>query len=205
MSPEEIEKGTCPILILYDDNLDAIWALPVQAKEAIQFVVKWRVEILDVAGYSNTDVTIKSDQEPAILALNAAIAANRTGKTALINPPVRESRANGAVEGAIRIWQGQFRALKHYFETRVGKMVPTDHLLFGWLVVWTSELLLKYQVRQDGRTAYEAMTKHRCNHQAIAFGEKVQFKLATDKNKRHKGQVFDWKQGVIVGIITRST
>ena len=39
MSPEEIEKDTCPILILYDDNLDAIWALPVQAKGAIQFVV----------------------------------------------------------------------------------------------------------------------------------------------------------------------
>ena len=91
MSPEEVEKDTCPILILYDDNLDAIGALPVQAKGANQSVVKWCIEILDVAGYSNSDITIKSGQEPAILALKAAIAANRSGKTAVIDSPVRES------------------------------------------------------------------------------------------------------------------
>ena len=203
-NPEDVEQDTTPILILYDDNLETIWAIPVETKGAVQFVVNWCVEILDVAGYSNTDITIKSDQEPAILALKSAIAANRTGVTAMIDSPVRESKANGAVEGAVRIWQGQFRTLRHYFEKCLGKPFLTDNVLFGWLIVWTSEILLKYRIRKDGRTPYEAMTKHRCNHQAIAFGEKVQFKLATDKNNRHKASS-EWMNGVMVGIITRST
>ena len=107
----------------------------------------------------------------------------------MIDSPVRESKSNGAVEGAVRIWQGQFRTLRHYFERCIGRTVPTDNVLFGWLVVWTAEILLKYRIRKDGRTSYEAMTKHRCTHQAVAFGERVQFKLATDKNNRHKGQI----------------
>ena len=205
MIPEEAEQGTCPILIMYDDNLEAIWAMPVRSKGAVPFVVNWCVETLDVAGYSNTDITMKSDQGPAILAFKSAIAANRAGKTAMIDSPVRESKSNGAVEGAVRIWQGQFRTLRHYFERCIGRTVPTDNVLFGWLVVWTAEILLKYRIRKDGRTSYEAMTKHRCTHQAVAFGERVQFKLATDKNNRHKGQTGDWKEGVFIGIITRST
>ena len=120
------------------------------------------------------------------MALKSAIAANRTGMTAMIGSPVRESKANGAAEGAVRIWQGQFRTLRHDFERCLGKPLATDNVLFGWLVVWTSEILLKYRIRKDGRASYEAMTKHRCNHQAIAIGEKVQFKLAFDKNNRRK-------------------
>ena len=89
MSPEEAEQDTTPILIMYDDNLEAIWAILVQAKGAVPFVVSWCVETLDVAGYSNTEITIKSDQEPAILSLKAAIAANRAGTTAIIDSPVR--------------------------------------------------------------------------------------------------------------------
>ena len=84
-----------------------------------------------MAGYSNTDITIKSDQEPAILALKSAIAANRTGKTALIDTLLRESKSNGAVEGAVRIWQGQFRTLRHYFEKCLGKPLTADNVPFG--------------------------------------------------------------------------
>ena len=86
----------------------------------------------------------------------------------------------------------------------MGKPLATDNVLFGWLVVWTSQILLKYRIRKDGRTSYEAMTKHRCNHQAVAFCEKVPFKLATDKNNRRKANS-DWMDGVLVGVITRST
>ena len=103
MTPEETKQDMCPIRIMYDDTLEAIWGLPVQAKGAVPFVVKWRVGVLDVAAYANTDITMKSDQEPAALALTSAIAANRAGRTAMIDSPVRASRANSAVEGAVRI------------------------------------------------------------------------------------------------------
>ena len=35
---EDTEKDMCRILILHDDNLEAIWAIPVEHKGAFQFV-----------------------------------------------------------------------------------------------------------------------------------------------------------------------
>ena len=44
----------------------------------------------------------KSDQEAAMVALQAAIQRIRTAKAIAINSPVGESEANGRVENAIR-------------------------------------------------------------------------------------------------------
>ena len=171
-----------------EDHLEAIWALPAQSKVAVPFVVKWYVGVLDVAGDSITDITQKSDHEPASVALKSSIVANQVSRTAVIDPPVRESRASGAVGVAVRIWQGQFRTLRHFFGTRMGNIMPADNVMFRWLVVWTVEILLKYWIRKDGRTLHEAMTGQQCSHQAVSFGERAQFKMATDKNDRRKGQ-----------------
>ena len=137
------------------------------------------------------------------LASKSAIAATRVGRSAMIDSPFRESRANGAVEVAFRTWQGQSQTLRHYFETCMGKTMSADNVIFGGLVVWAAETLLKYRIRKDGRTSYGAMTGHRCSEQAVSFGERVQFKMATDKNDRRNGQT-EWSEGIFIGVITRS-
>ena len=95
-----------PIFILYDDNLEAVWAIPAERKGAVQFVVSWRVSVLEISDYSNSDITLKSDQEPAMLNLMSTIAAYGAGNTATIDLPVRESPANGGVNIAVCGWQG---------------------------------------------------------------------------------------------------
>ena len=104
---KDADDDMCPVLTIYDDSLETIWDIPVQAKGAISFVVEWCVGVFELSVYSNTDITLNSDQEPAIWALKVAVAAERFGKTALIASPVRESRAIGAVENAARRWQGK--------------------------------------------------------------------------------------------------
>ena len=47
------------------------------------------------------------------------------------------------------------------------------------------------------------MSGHRCRHQVITFGEAVQFKFSTAKNKRHKAEV-EWNNGVSVGVECKS-
>ena len=52
-----------------------------------------------------------------MVALKKAVAAARTGETVPIESPVRASQSNGRMEGAIGIWQGQVRTIKHDTDT----------------------------------------------------------------------------------------
>ena len=71
--------------------------------------VKWLYDKLNFAGYSGMKITVRSDQEPSILAFQEAIALRRKAETALIESPVRESKSNGLVERAVRNWRDQYR------------------------------------------------------------------------------------------------
>ena len=61
------------------------WALPVERKGAQEEVVKWIVDKLDEAGYAGVPITIKSDQEPAMISLKQAIAVRRKAETIRLN------------------------------------------------------------------------------------------------------------------------
>ena len=115
-------------------------------KGPVDWVVRWIVNKLDEVGYRGEAITLKSDQERSIVALKTAVAASRLGATTPIESPVRESQCNGAVEQAVRRWQGQLRTLKGHFEANMGKKLPVAHPLMGWLVIWAGEILLKYKV-----------------------------------------------------------
>ena len=56
------------VLMMWDDNHECLWALPVENKGAIDWVVKYVVDKLDDIGYRGVAISIKSDQEPAIVA-----------------------------------------------------------------------------------------------------------------------------------------
>jgi len=77
-------------------------------------------ETIEEMGYGGTKAILKSDQEPAMLSLKKAVAVARQAETCQIESPVRESKANGAIERAIRTWQGQMLAFKSCFEQRIG-------------------------------------------------------------------------------------
>ena len=134
MVDEEKSEDTPAVLVMWDDNHECLWALPVESKGPIEYVVKWVNDKLDAIGYRGTPLTLKSDQEPAIKALKAAVAARRVAPTTPVESPVRESQSNGAVERAIRSWQGQLRTLKSQFEENTGKKLSVNHPLMGWLV-----------------------------------------------------------------------
>ena len=161
---DEEEEGLTGVLILWDDNRECLWALPVDKKGAMDWVARWVVEKLDNVGYRGEQLTLKSEQEPAITALKMAIAATRVGVTIPIESPVWESHCNGAAERAIKSWQGQMRTMKSHFEENIGAKLPVRHPLTGWLVLWGSVVLLKFVVRYCGRTAYDNITGHRVKH-----------------------------------------
>ena len=78
-----------------------------ERKGPVDWFVKWIVDKLDEVEFRGEAITVKSDQKPAILAPKTAVAAKRIGATTPIDLSVRESQCNGAVEQAVRRWQGQ--------------------------------------------------------------------------------------------------
>jgi len=187
LTDEEEDNNVSPILVLYDHRLQAIWSLPVDRKGSEAWVVKWITNKLDEAGYAGQDITLKSDGEPALMDLKKSVIAVRCGITVPIESPVRQSKSNGAMERAIRTWQGYFRTLKGYFEEKVKTKLDRSHSLFSWMVIWSSEALNRYKVHTNGRTSYEMMTGHKAARGAPGFGERVMFKLADQKKKAQSG------------------
>ena len=205
MQGEEDEDPNLPgVLIMWDDNHECLWALPVDKKGPVDWIVRWIVDKLDEIGYRGQAITLKSDQERSIVALKTAVAAGRVGTSTLIESPVRESQCNGAVEQAVRRWQGQLRTLKGHFEENMNNKLPIAHPLMNWLVIWAGEVLLKYKVRESGRTAYENITGHRVKHPVVMFGETMNFKLKQNEPRRRKMET-EWSTGIFVGVDSRTS
>ena len=87
--PEEVDESMDAILIMYDTNRRGIWTLSVDNKGATPSSVNWTTDKLDEAGYSGVGVTLKSDQEPAILDLKKEMGIRRQAETTMIESPVR--------------------------------------------------------------------------------------------------------------------
>ena len=128
MNGEGDEDPDLPgVLGIWDDNRECLWAIPVDKKGPTDWVVSWIVEKLDNIGYQGESITLKSDQEPAIMSLKNAVVAKRAGVTTPTKSTVRQSQCNGAVEQAVRRWQWQLRTMKHHYETSINKKLPVTN------------------------------------------------------------------------------
>ena len=126
-------------------------------------VTKWVNGKIDEAGCSGTQITIRSDQEEAIVALKKSVAIYRKAETVLLESPVRDSKSNGAA---------QLRTLRHHAESRLKRQIPKDSPLMTWLVSWSADVLFRYKVHSNGRSSYEWVTGHRCHKPVAAFARK---------------------------------
>ena len=204
MTTEDIGEDMCPVLVGFDHVSNGIWALAVDQKGATRSSTKWVAGKIDEAGCAGTQVTIRSDQEESIIALKKAVAVYRQSETVSLESPVRDSKANGAAERAVRTWAGQLRTLRHHLESRLKCSLPKDSPLMTWLVSWSADVVFRYKVHSNGRTSHEWITGHRCNQPVAGFAEKINFKFTTDKNHRNKMNS-EWSTGFFVGINGKTT
>ena len=72
------------------------------------------------------------------------------------------------------------------------------------MIPFCADVLNKFRVGSDGRTAYERIIAHKCEVAQVGFCEVVDFKLETDKNHRHKADT-EFSEGVFLGLAWRST
>ena len=86
----------------------------------------------------------------------------------------------------------------------LGKRIEVGGVLFSWLIPYVTEIMNKFKVGSDGRTAYERITGHKCRHIGVGFGECVNFMLETDQWNRHKADS-ELMSGVFLGYVWRTT
>ena len=72
------------------------------------------------------------------------------------------------------------------------------------MIPFCADIMNKFRVGGDGRTAYERITSHSCKVAQVGFAETVDFKLETDKNNRQKADS-EFHEGIFLGYDWRTT
>ena len=79
----------------------------------------------------------------------------------------------------------------------MGKKLDEGSALSAWLVAWAAEVINKYRVQPNARTAYESMTNHKCNQFVVGFGEKVFFQHTEARKDDYRRDI-----GICLGYAT---
>ena len=90
---------------------------------------------METWGLAAADVIMKSDQQPAIVAIVDSVMRNRnSAKTTPEHSPIGESEANGDAESCVWTAESQFRTLKDHVSTKLQAHLITGHPLVPWVV-----------------------------------------------------------------------
>ena len=194
-------------MAMVDHNHGRVFAYTVPRKGVTgeaEWISSRIIRDIDNMGYKNVCVQVKSDQEPAIVAVQEYIRFNRDSPTIPINSPVGESECNGRVENAIRRIKEKTRTLIAQIEDGMKDKIPKGSNIIPWLVRWSGELLSKYALVYDGKTPYERLRGERSKVPLATFGEAVLYlPLKTAKPLKEQAQP-KMKMGIWLGVIERT-
>ena len=195
------------ILVLYDSFSKAVFAHAIRRKGAEPYVVQCVVDNISWIGHVR--LTLKSDNEPAILALvTEALRGLRVQMDELQSISAEGSvpydpQTNGAAEAAVKNVKQSVRANLLTLEKRLGTTIPTNHAAVTWLVRH-SAMLRTIRVRgRDGRTAFERVRGTECTSKLLGFGELCRYKCRSHEG-RIAGTDSRFSVGVWLGVDLRS-
>ena len=153
-------NGALIILVAKERRSKMTLSLVVPSKSTGAFAACRVWAFLREIGCERGDLILKSDQEPAIMALFAEVSKLRAekggiGRTIEEASPVGSSSSNGIVERGIQSVEEQVRVLVSALGSRWKGTIPDRRSIWPWLVEYASYLLNRCNVGADGKTAYE--------------------------------------------------
>ena len=117
--------GILPCLIVKCHKTGRYWANVVPSKGADLFSVFWLKACLNETGFN--ELVLKSDNEPAILALKGKVKEESKLKIHMVEAPVEDHQANGYIEVGVRELKRQVRAILSDLQERLGFEVEPSH------------------------------------------------------------------------------
>ena len=193
---KEEEEALTTLLITKDRQSRAIFVNVVQNKGRGQDNTVQRV-VANVRRLGHRGrLTIKVDNENALLDLREAVMVGLEGTCTPLRPPVGEHQSSGSIEDAVKLVKGLVRVHHRALENAIGASIPSRHPIFTWLAEHVGDILTKYTVGKDGRTPYERLIGRKVREELLSFGEQVWY-------KKKRGSVGDldsqWGEGIWVG------
>ncbi len=161
--------GLTTVANLKDDMTKSFAAHVVPHKGNIQWVAEKFVKDIERFGHKGKTVTIKSDQEPALMDLVKAIKDEREEATLPELAKTKDSQSNGLSERAVQSVEGMVRTHKLALEKKIDREIPSSHPLIAWLVEHCAFLLNKYLVSSDGRTPHERVKGKKYRGEVLEF------------------------------------
>ena len=144
------ETAGAPIWVSKCDRDRLIGATIVPTKGADEYAVAELKN--DVSGSGFAKVLVRSDSEPALLALkeSTATALKLAGVTALY-----DSQSNGLAESAVKDVKDAVRTNLACFVRRFGREFPGGHKVLTWLVKYSVAMVNRCRRGPNGKTARE--------------------------------------------------
>ena len=193
---ENEEENGMPTIVIKDSKSKVSWARVLKRKGVEVYSVKVLSKFLSLMGYKR--IIMRSDNEPAILALKEELKKNTEVEIVPEESPAYESKSNGEIEREIQAVQEQFRVMKDGLESRLGKRIPRGHVMIPWLVAHASDAMVRYKVGDDGKTAHERWKGRAFKRVTPEIGEVIHFLRAGTRGK-DKDEV-RWVEGCFLGI-----
>ena len=167
---------------------------PVPSKSTGAFVASRVMAFLEEIACMQTDLIVKSNQEPAICSIVTEVGRLRAvaggGRYIVENSPVGASASNGIAERAIQSVQGQVRVLKLALEKRWGMAIPHRHAVVPWIMEYAGFLLNTFEVGHDGKTSFERLKGRKSKVLGIEFGEAVHWRMKPARGALGNSTVF---------------
>ena len=203
----EAGEAAAKVLVIRDSRSKSVFAhiVPSKGVDEKGFAVKALVDDVKWLGY--TRLTLKSDNEPAIVKLLAEalrdLRIQGLEQTLEEHSPEYDPQANGSAEVGVRLLKGHLRTLRSCLESRLGFRVPVRHAVMSWLVRHAAALVTWCAKGHDGQTAYQRVRGREFRTKLLSFGECCSFKVrsqepvaAVDNRRFH--------QGIFVGVDRRT-
>ena len=88
-----------------------------------------------------------------------------------------DSQSKGIAERAVQTVEGEVRVMLLALESRLDAKIPVTHHVITWLVEHAADVLNKFAVGIDGRTAYERIKGKKYHGEMVEFGRRVMYKI----------------------------
>ena len=181
MSREDEEASTNPLLVVADERSGARYARAVGHKGvrddgSTDWLIKDVSKTLKSWGHAGgveSELIMKSDGGPALLAFRSAEMKYHGGIMIPEGPAKGEKAENGLIEEAGKTIREYFCTILSQIEDGVDDVIPLDSDIIPWIVRWATICYSRYAVGKDGRTSFERLRGRTSRAAVIPMGGKV--------------------------------
>ena len=155
----------------------------------------WKRILAFVEALGHNVVMLHSDREPVLVQLLKAVQSRRVKRTLVRHGPRASHQSQGKNENANQVINGVCRAMWLSLEDFLREKLPSDIILTAWLIRHAAWCLTRFQVKDDGRTAFVRVFGKAYTKQVLPFGERVMYKYTSSANRQSGSEVGPWNLG----------